>query len=133
MRLVFLLCFVFLSGCAASQPPATPSSSNMDVDVILRSVHRCSRISPEIRVQDAPAGTHHFDVRLEDRSDAHKIHGGGTWKNDGTGIIPEGVLTRYYLGACPPAGKSRTYQYVVIAQDVNNMPLAARIFVFEQD
>lgn len=130
MRALLFLCALLMCGCAVGQssPP-----SGMDVDVILRAVHRCSRISPEIHIFGVPDQTASFDVRLEDRSNPRKFHGGGTWKNDGTGIIPEGALTRHYIGACPPAGTPRSYQYVVIAQDVNNVPLSARIFVFEQD
>lgn len=130
MRVVPMLCLFLVLGCAASQPP---SPFTMEVDVILRSVHRCSRISPEIRIFGIPPDTAHFDVQLEDRTAPRTLHGGGVWKNDGSGSIPEGALTRHYIGACPPAGMSRSYQYVIIAQDVNNVPLAARIFVFEQD
>lgn len=130
MPLMTLLVVLLLAGCAAQQ---SSDGSSMEVSAVLRSVHRCSRISPEIEVYNPPAGTVSFDVRLEERGNPRSMHGGGTWKNDGSGVIPEGALMRHYQGACPPAGVSRSYQYVVTALDVNNEPLAVRHYIFEQE
>ena len=130
MRFACLLVTLILAGCASHQETGDPG---MEVSVVLRAVHRCSRISPEIEVFNAPPATTRFDVSLEDRTDPRRVHGGGSWANDGSGIIPEGGLTRHYMGACPPAGTSRSYQYVVRAMDVNNQPLATRHYIFEQE
>ena len=124
-----LLAVLMLSGCASRQG----SEGGMEATADLRSLHRCSRISPEISVVNAPAGTASFDVLLQDRTDPRRHHGGGVWKNDGTGTIPEGALNKHYMGACPPPGTSRSYQYVVTARDVNNQPLTTVNYIFEQE
>lgn len=130
MPVIFvLLLAMLLPACSFRDNP----EGGMEVSAVLRSVHRCSRISPEINIANAPAGTAAFDVVLQDRADPRRYHGGGSWKNDNTGVIPEGALTKHYMGACPPAGTSRSYQYVVTAMDVNNQPLTVRTYVFEQE
>ncbi len=128
--LLIMLTTVFFTGCASQQ---FEDGNDMDVTAVIRSIHRCSRISPEIEVYNAPLETARFDVTLEDRSDPSRIHGGGSWPNDGSGSIPEGALTRHYMGACPPANTSRSYQYVVKAIDVNNKVLVIRNYIFEQE
>lgn len=132
MRLVHLFLALLLAGCVANSP-AGERGGNMEVSAVLRSVHRCSRISPEIGIYNPPPDAARFDVRLEDRNDPRNVHGGGTWKHDGTGVIPEGALNRHYRGACPPAGQSRSYQYVVTALDADDRPLATRHYIFEQE
>lgn len=130
MPVIFvLLLAMLLPACSTRQD----SEGGMEVSAVLRSVHRCSRISPEIDIVNAPAGTASFEVVLQDRSDPRRFHGGGSWKNDNTGIIPEGALNKHYMGACPPAGTSRSYQYVVTAVDVNKQPLIVRTYIFEQE
>lgn len=131
MRLLPLFCvLLLLSGCGSRQ---TGESEGMDATVALRAVHRCSRISPEIDVVNYPVATDRFEVRLEDRTDPRKFHGGGSWKNDGTGIIPEGALMQHYLGPCPPAGSERSYQYVITAVDAEGHPLMAKHLIFTQE
>ena len=124
-----LLPSFFLAGCASRQG----GTDDMEVSAVIRSVHRCSRISPEINIANPPAGTVNYDVVLQDRADPRRYHGGGRWRHDGSGVIPEGGLTKHYMGACPPAGTSRSYQYVVTARDVNNQPLMTRNYIFEQE
>lgn len=120
---------MLLPACSSRENP----EAGMEVSAVLRSIHRCSRISPEISIVNAPADTAAFDVVLQDRADPRRYHGGGVWKNDNSGVIPEGALNKHYMGACPPAGTSRSYQYVVTAMDVNNQPLTVRTYVFEQE
>ncbi len=134
---LFLLSAVSLSGCASHD---YADGSTMDVSVDISSMHRCSRISPEIEIADAPRTAVSFDVTLEDMSDAKRMHGGGTWQahnaehtSDEDIIIPEGALTRFYTGPCPPAGTERMYQYIVKALDANNNVLAVRKYTFEQE
>ena len=108
----------------------------MAVTVTLREVHRCSRISPEIQVAQTPGSTDYYDVRLvEFTSDGQDLFlGGGEWNNDGSGIIPEGGLTRHYRGPCPPAGQPRNYAFIVSAMNRQNMqPLSVRLFRFTQE
>ena len=83
---------------------------------------------------DAPAD--YFDVRLvEYTGDSQELFlGGGSWDNDGSGVIPEGGLTRHYRGPCPPTGSPRDYAFVVSAMHRGNMqPLSVRIYRFTQE
>ncbi len=131
MRLLLLSLMVtfLLPGCAVMQE----SSDDMQVSAVIRSVHRCSRISPEIEIYNIPKDAKTFEVSLQDRADLSRIHGGGNWNNDDTGIIPEGALTRHYMGACPPEGESRSYQYVVKAFAADGRLLDENKYIFEQE
>ena len=123
-----------LPACASKETQEIPDG--MAVTVTLREVHRCSRISPEIQVAQTPGNTDYYDVRLvEFTSDGQDLFlGGGEWNNDGSGIIPEGGLTRHYRGPCPPAGQSRNYAFIVSAMNRQNMqPLSVRLFRFTQE
>ena len=125
---------LLLPACSSKEPEA--ASSGMTITVNLRDVHRCSRISPEITVIQAPNGTDYFDVRLvEYAGDAQELFlGGGLWNNDDSGSIPEGGLTRHYRGPCPPAGQARDYAFVVVAMSRGSMqPLAVRLHRFTQE
>lgn len=103
--------------------------SEMRINVDFRDVHRCSRISPEITVINAPVGTKFYDVRLLEDGPEERLLGGGTWDEDGSSLIPDGALTRFYTGPCPPADRSITYTYVVTAMgDENSQPLAVSLF-----
>ncbi len=133
---------LFPALCAAALLPACASKETqeipdgMAVTVTLREVHRCSRISPEIQVAQSPGSTDYYDVRLvEFTNDGQDLFlGGGEWNNDGSGIIPEGGLTRHYRGPCPPAGQSRNYAFIVSAMSRQNMqPLSVRLFRFTQE
>ena len=123
-----------LPACASKETQEIPDG--MAVTVTLRDVHRCSRISPEIQVVQSLASTDYYDVRLmEFTSDSQEMFlGGGLWNNDGTGIIPEGGLTRHYRGPCPPSGQSREYAFVVAAMSRQSMqPISVRVFRFTQE
>ena len=125
---------LLLPACAAKETEEAPAG--MGVTVNLRDVHRCSRISPEITVAQAPNGTDYFDVRLvEYTGDSQELYlGGGAWSNDGSGIIPEGGLTRHYRGPCPPSGQARDFAFVVAAMNKGSMqPLAVRLHRFTQE
>jgi phosphatidylethanolamine-binding protein (PEBP) family uncharacterized protein len=118
-------------GACGVREPVDPTGMNIEVNV--RDVHRCSRMSPEILVADVPAGTHYFNVRLMEYGDEERVLGGGIWRNDGSGIIPEGALTQHYMGPCPPTGAMRNYAFVVSAMPSRGaQPLAVRIFRFTQ-
>lgn len=125
---------LLLPACAAKEKEEAPAG--MSVTVNLRDVHRCSRISPEITVAQAPNGTDYFDVRLvEYTGDSQELYlGGGAWNNDGSGTIPEGGLTRHYRGPCPPSGQARDFAFVVAAMHKGSMqPLAVRLHRFTQE
>ena len=127
-----------LSGCGlfgpADEPTPLPEVPSMEVTANITDIHRCSRISPEIQVLNPPRGVDHYDVSLVEHGNVDILLGGGSWKADESGVIPEGVLTRHYHGPCPPVGTSREYSYVVSAMAKANMqPLEVRIYRFTQD
>ena len=129
-----LFATLLLAACAARDENAPPEEG-MTITVDLSEVHRCSRISPEITVAYAPKGTKFYDIRLiEYGGEVERFYGGGTWVEDGSGVIPEGALTRHYLGPCPPGTKSVDYAYVVSAMESeNSQPLAVRLYRFTQE
>ena len=72
---------------------------------------------------------------VEYTGDSQELYlGGGAWDNDGSGIIPEGGLTRHYRGPCPPSGQDRDFAFVVAAMHKGSMqPLAVRLHRFTQE
>lgn len=128
MLVPFLVC-----ACSA-RDDSPPQGEQMTISVDFREVHRCSRISPEITVAYAPKGTKFYDVRLIEEGQQDRFLGGGTWQADGTGLIPEGALTRHYTGPCPPKDREVEYAYVISAMETENgQPLAVRLFRFHPD
>lgn len=128
-----LLVFLGLMGlCAcAGKEAAQKPEEQMAIAVDFREVHRCSRISPEITVAYAPRGTKFYDVRLVEEGQNERFLGGGVWAEDGSGLIPEGALTRHYMGPCPPKDKETVFTYVVSAmEEENGQPLAVRLYKF---
>ncbi len=128
-----LSCAALTGGCASSGSGGGAEgdvSERMSIEVKYSdSMHRCSRVSPEIVVRDIPANTDEFVVRLIEDDAQERFCGGGSWRNDGSGIIPEGALTQHYQGPCPPAGRTRSYHYVVSAMENGNpQPLMVRVF-----
>lgn len=129
--LTLLVPALFLGACAARD---TSPESGMEVSVDFREVHRCSRISPEITVAYAPKGTRFYDVRLMQRGDPERYLGGGTWKDDGSGIIPEGALTGSYVGPCPQDDKETEFLYVITAlESPGAQPLMTRFYRLNTD
>lgn len=126
-----------LCACASKEAENVPppqASDNMEISVDFREIHRCSRISPEITVAYAPKGTKFYDVRLVEGSEMDRFLGGGIWNEDGSGVIPEGALTRHYTGPCPPKDREVEYSYIVSAMDTQNgQPLAVRIYRFKPE
>lgn len=131
--LSILLATLLLEACGAKKESSAPEE-NMTITVDISEVHRCSRISPEITVAYAPKGTKFYDVRLFEYGEQERFFGGGTWVEDGSGVIPEGALTRHYRGPCPPGTKSLDYAYVVSAMESEtSQPLAVRLYRFTQE
>lgn len=126
--LSLLLAVSGLAACGGKEDALPPDPQGMTVEVDFRSVHRCSRISPNLAVRNVPRGTAYFDVRLVEKEPTERLLGGGTWSNDGSGLIPEGGLTKLYSGPCPPAGQERRYVYAVSAMPFGGgQPLSVRM------
>lgn len=128
---IFLAGLGFLCSCAGKDNPEE-EADKFTISVDFREVHRCSRISPEITVAYAPYGTKFYDVRLVENGENGRFLGGGTWPEDGSGLIPEGALTRHYSGPCPPQDRKTEYAYIVSAmEEGSDQPLEVRIFKFD--
>lgn len=133
LMLPLLFAVLLLAACAAKEEDSV-REEGMILSVDVREVHRCSRLSPEITVAYAPRGTKFYDVRLIEYGEEERFLGGGTWVEDGSGVIPEGALTRHYRGPCPPSGTNRDYAYVVSAMESEtSQPLAVRLYRFTQE
>lgn len=102
--------------------PAAVHAADMTVSFKFDKSSKCSRTSPEIKVENIPAGTVAFKVKLRDL-DVSWRHGGGEVANDGTGIIPKGALTDGYNGPCPPDGW-HTYRFIVKAVNADDDTIA---------
>lgn len=123
---------LIVTGCAWYNDE--PAEETMQIKVDFGDVHRCSRISPEIVITNPPTGTKFFDVRLMERGDVDRLLGGGTWSAEPSGVIPEGALTRHYMGPCPPAGKEGEYVYIISAMaGKDSQPLAVRLYKITMD
>ena len=114
-----------LTAAAAFLPVAATSAQADDLAVSFKfdASSKCSRVSPEIKVETVPAGTVAFKVRLKDRNVPTWNHGGGKVAHDGSGVIPKGALKEGYNGPCPPGG-SHIYVFTVKAVDANDEVLA---------
>ncbi|MDR3320455.1 MAG: MbtF [Desulfovibrio sp.] len=128
--LIFFWAVLQLPACAVRD---ADTSSGMAVSVELSDTHRCSRISPEITVVDAPDSTEYFDIRLVEYGEEDSFLGGGSWLNDGSGVIPEGALTKHYRGPCPPLGRTKDYAFIVSAMGKSSIqPATVRVYRFTQ-
>lgn len=130
---ISLLAIPCLCACAGqeTETPPPPLQEDMTISVDFLERHICSRVSPEITVAYAPKGTKFYDVRLVESGERERFMGGGTWNEDGSGLIPEGALTRHYQGPCPKKNQRTEYAYIVSAMDAENgQPLAVRIYKF---
>ena len=127
----------FLTGCSlfgSDEATTLPEVPAMEVVANIATLHRCSRISPELQVLKPPRGVVRYDVRLIEHGEDDVFLGGGSWPADESGIIPEGALTRHYRGPCPPVGTSREYSFMVSAMGANNIqPLEVRLYRFTQE
>lgn len=127
---VIAMGLLLLNACAKHQD--IEPEEDMAIAVDFGEVHRCSRISPEITIKDPPAGTRFYDVRLVEEGKTDRFLGGGIWNEDGSGIIPEGALTRHYTGPCPAANEVTTFVYVVSAMEApGGQPLEVRLHRFK--
>ncbi len=117
-----ILCTVlfFLSAitaCVTTQ--VAPNAASLQVKFKWTSAHKCSPVSPEIRVTGIPSTTKKLKVIMIDLDKPDFNHGGGTIKYDGSKVIRAGALKRY-TGPCPPSGRHR-YSIKVDAMDASGV------------
>lgn len=101
--------------CACAGAPVAPNAVNLQVDFSWVSQHRCSSVSPEIRVSAIPPTTKELGVSLTDRDVPSYNHGGGVIKYQGSDVIPAGAL-KSYTGPCPPSGQ---HSYTIKVQAID--------------
>lgn len=91
--------------------------AEMNVSFSWEGIKACTHESPEIQVARIPDGTVTLQALLKDINVPTYNHGGGSVKNDASGIIPPGALTIGYNGPCPPARERHKYEFSVLAKD----------------
>ena len=105
------------------------AQSRLDVDFAWNISHRCSPVSPEIRLKDIPPGTALLRVKMIDLDQKDDDHGGGDisqsepFGNNFT--IASGAL-KAYKGPCPEnfTTLGHEYQFTVTALGAEDKPLA---------
>ena len=118
------LTVALLVGCAKKQEAELPK-----LTVLALAQEHCSRKSPEFRIGNVPASTEIFEVRLRDLDVMETRHGGGTYRNNGKGVIPEGALRNGYVGPCSRESFHR-YEFAVTARNASGRALAEGVYAF---
>jgi phosphatidylethanolamine-binding protein (PEBP) family uncharacterized protein len=99
---------------------------NVDFKWMLK--HKCSKSSPELKVENIPKGTVELKINMIDhqRPNQNSFHGGGNLKKEAgfpsSFTIVEGAL-QTYNGPCPPDVESyygHDYEFFVVAVDKQN-------------
>jgi len=122
MKKIFLssLVFIFITNLTYAQ------TLNVDFKWMLK--HKCSKSSPELKVENIPKGTVELKINMIDhqRPNNNSFHGGGSLKNEAgfpsSFTIAEGAL-QTYNGPCPPPQESyfgHDYEFFVVAVDKQN-------------
>jgi phosphatidylethanolamine-binding protein (PEBP) family uncharacterized protein len=119
----FLICAA-LMGMNASY-----AQSRLDVAFTWNISHRCSPVSPEIRLKDIPAGTTTLRIKMIDLDQKDDDHGGGDISQSepfgSSFTIASGAL-KAYKGPCPEnfTTLGHEYQFSVTALGAEDKPLA---------
>ena len=109
--------------------PGAYAQSRLDVAFTWNISHRCSPVSPEIRLKDVPSGTTTIRVKMTDLDQKDDDHGGGDISQSepfgGNFTIASGAL-KAYKGPCPEnfTTLGHEYQFSVTALGADGKPLA---------
>jgi len=109
--------------------PGAYAQSRLDVAFTWTISHRCSPVSPEIRLKDVPSGTTTIRVKMTDLDQKDDDHGGGDISQSesfgGSFTIASGAL-KAYKGPCPEnfTTLGHEYQFSVTALGADGKPLA---------
>jgi len=120
----YLLLWAFLFAV-----PGVYAQSRLDVAFAWNISHRCSPVSPEIRLKDIPSGTTTLRIKMTDLDQKDDDHGGGEISQSepfgGSFTIASGAL-KAYKGPCPEnfTTLGHEYQFTVTALDAEDKPLA---------
>ena len=118
----------FLLGAMVVAPMAY-AQSRLDVAFAWNISHRCSPVSPEIRLKDIPAGTTTIRVKMTDLDQKDDDHGGGEISQSepysSSFTMAPGAL-KAYKGPCPEnfTTLGHEYQFSVTALGADDKPLA---------
>jgi phosphatidylethanolamine-binding protein (PEBP) family uncharacterized protein len=120
----YLLLWAFLFAV-----PGGYAQSRLDVAFAWNISHRCSPVSPEIRLKDIPSGTTTLRIKMTDLDQKDDDHGGGEIRQSepfgNSFTIASGAL-KAYKGPCPEnfTTLGHEYQFTVTALDAEDKPLA---------
>ena len=120
----YLLLWAFLFAA-----PGVYAQSRLDVAFAWNISHRCSPVSPEIRLKDIPSGTTTLRIKMTDLDQQDDDHGGGEISQSepfgGSFTIASGAL-KAYKGPCPEnfTTLGHEYQFTVTALGAEGKPLA---------
>ena len=109
--------------------PMAYAQSRLDVAFAWNISHRCSQVSPEIRLKDIPAGTTTLRIKMIDLDQKDDDHGGGDISQSepfgSSFTIASGAL-KAYKGPCPEnfTTLGHEYQFSVTALGAEDKPLA---------
>lgn len=109
--------------------PGAYAQSRLDVAFTWNISHRCSPVSPEIRLKDVPSGTTTIRVKMTDLDQKDDDHGGGDISQSesfgSSFTIASGAL-KAYKGPCPEnfTTLGHEYQFSVTALGADGKPLA---------
>ena len=114
MRFITIFICFFLTTIAFAE-------QKIKVEVEWKLKHKCSTISPEIKLSNFPSNTVEISIDLIDQDMRSWDHGGGFVKTENNVtelIIPEGTF-KNYNGPCPPNFTSfgHDYEFKVKAKD----------------
>lgn len=109
--------------------PMAYAQSRLDVAFAWNISHRCSPVSPEIRLKDIPAGTTTIRVKMTDLDQKDDDHGGGEISQSepfGSSFTMAPGALKAYKGPCPEnfTTLGHEYQFSVTALDADGKPLA---------
>ena len=120
----YLLLWAFLFAA-----PGVYAQSRLDVAFAWNISHRCSPVSPEIRLKDIPSGTTTLRIKMTDLDQKDDDHGGGEISQSepfgGSFTIASGAL-KAYKGPCPEnfTTLGHEYQFTVTALGTEDKTLA---------
>ena len=109
--------------------PGVYAQSRLDVAFAWNISHRCSPVSPEIRIKDIPSGTTTLRIKMTDLVQKDDDHGGGEISQSeplaNSFTIASGAL-KAYKGPCPEnfTTLGHEYQFTVTALGAEDKALA---------
>ena len=109
--------------------PGAYAQSRLDVAFAWNISHRCSPVSPEIRLKDIPTGTNTIRIKMTDLDQKDNDHGGGDISQSepfGTSFTIASGALKAYKGPCPEnfTTLGHEYQFSVTALGADGKPLA---------